>query len=204
MKKIKLIIIACFVLVLSSLPLSSCSSEETNTEETKKTTQADSEDEDDSGVGIPYFEKSRIGRDINALDSVRLGIEAEIMDERLSSITTGTTSIGTGENATTKIKGIFLSDIFNKKANDEFDMLSARLFGDAMILDESFVDGSVFESKTAKNADAKIAVFIDGNGGVAVAIVSAQGELLTYEEDKLIVMTKLSLEDLEFPVRSLN
>ena len=38
---------------------------------------------------IKYIEKSKVGKDENSLDSVRLAVEAEMMDEKLSKYTTG-------------------------------------------------------------------------------------------------------------------
>ena len=56
---------------------------------------------------LKYLEKSKVGKDINSLDSVRLAIEAELMDEELSSLNTGKSVSGN----TTKVKGIYLKDI---------------------------------------------------------------------------------------------
>lgn len=139
---------------------------------------------------LKYLEKSKFGKDVNSLDTVRLAIEAELMDEELSSMSTGG-------------KWVKLSDIANAKADTTklYDDLKERLFGEAMVLSDEFKVAKPFSSKAAK--DAEICVYIDGNGGVAVAGITTSStttegtttttmEIAEYNGEELIVSTKIN------------
>ena len=123
---------------------------------------------------LKYIEKSKFGKDINSLDSVRLGVEAELMDEELS-------------NYTTNSKWVALKKIKGATTGME-KSLSDRLFGDAQVLSVDFEDGNPFTSKTA--AAAEIYIYVDGNGGIAVAGV-ASGAIVSYNGEDLVVSSKL-------------
>lgn len=155
---------------------------------------------------LKYIEKSKVGKDINSLDSVRLGVEAELMDEELSSLSTGTS--GTGSSA--KIKGVYLHTLDGATGtNKAFDDLHDKLFGDAMVLTDAFktisADGctAAFSSTTAKDEDAKIAIFLDGKGGVAVAAVDTSGNIVDYNGEEMVVFTKLSKDQLSTTIDSI-
>ncbi len=155
---------------------------------------------------LKYIEKTKVGKDQNSLDSVRLAIEAELMDERLSSYSTGSTTSGTGDSATTTLTAEWLYDFYSAKSNDstasDMALLGYRLFGDSAngdgdVLDEKFAYGAsgltqeVFSSKAADNGH--IQVIIDGKGGVAVLAINAEGTVATYDGDPIYVATKIDL-----------
>ncbi len=151
---------------------------------------------------LKYLEKSKVGKDINSLDSVRLAVEAELMDDVLS-------TYSTQADDDDALEGVALSDLFTlgtaegaANSTDLQTMLGYRLFnGDEEVLDAKFArvgsetDASqqVFSSKAAKAAH--IVVFIEGNGGVAVAAVDADG-LVSYDGSPIRVSTKLSETEL--------
>ncbi len=148
---------------------------------------------------LKYLEKSKVGKDINSLDSVRLAIEAELADEELSSLTTGKSVSGD----TTKVKGIYLKDIAANLADDNFDKLAQRLFGEGDALSTTFLADDVFSSKVARETRSRIAVFIDENGGVAVAAIKAEGGIASFNGSLIAVGTKIDFSSLDTSVQAL-
>jgi type IV pilus assembly protein PilA len=134
---------------------------------------------------LKYLEKSKVGKDINSLDSVRLAVEAELMDDVLSTYSTGMDS--------SKIKGISLSALYGKTAGSNEKKLASRLFdalnGAPAVLDGSFKTNAVFASRAAQGAE--IQIFIDGKGGIAVAAVKS-GAIIKYDGEPLVVFTKIA------------
>jgi|GEM_PF-2711738 len=130
---------------------------------------------------MKYLEKTKVNKDIHSLDSVRFSLEAELMDDDLSTFTTGTTDKGI-------INGLKLAKLEakNKKLHD-------RLFVDSSattkVLSTSFKTNTVFSSKSANGAE--IQIFVDGKGGIAVAAVNSKGAILTYDGDPIVVFTKI-------------
>ena len=124
---------------------------------------------------LKYLEKSKVAKDINTLDSVRLAIEAELMDPDLCNIST----VNTGRN---KPCAAFL-DQFSKATSSVgvakgIKTLYGRLFGGEIpVLADSYknlivTDKSVNSlritynealcSNTARENGGRIAVFLDG------------------------------------------
>ena len=135
---------------------------------------------------LKYLEKSKVGKDINTLDSVRLAIEAELMDEDLCTLKTD------GDAA--KLQGKLLSAIKSETTGD-WGKLSTRLFGTNRVLDDSFATTNIFTSTTAKGKNIK--VFLDGKGGIAVAAVGSDNKVITYDGKDLLVSTKINVADLD-------
>lgn len=129
---------------------------------------------------LKYIEKSKFGKDINSLDSVRLAIEAEIMDEKLSSYET---------------EGwVKLSQLTAEGASENEELLGKRLFGptDAKVLNDDFKTGKVFTSKTAATAE----IYFNINDGViAVAGFVTPGTFIEYNGEKLFVSATADAED---------
>lgn len=142
---------------------------------------------------LKYLEKSKFGKDIQSLDAVRTAVEAELMDERFSSLSTGDDS-----NATAFV-GYWLTTMDNGNATT-WGALYGRIFNDEdPTLSEAYendttagtvVTSSVFVSKAAQGC--RIAVFIDAQGGVAVAGVDATDETLgVYNGQQLFVASNI-------------
>ena len=151
---------------------------------------------------LKYLEKSKVAKDINTLDSVRLAIEAEIMDEDLCTLSTGLSG--------TKIRGIHMHTIQSGSgASAGFKTLHDRIFN-GKVLDDSLKTIKVwagpteaFTSQTNISQGGRIAIYLDGKGGVAVAAVTPQGKVISYDGKELIVYTKLSRESIGDHVMSL-
>ncbi len=146
---------------------------------------------------MKYLEKSRFNKDISTLDSIRVAIEAELMDDDLVGYSTITDS--------TEIK--YLSAIAAATGEGDektySDKLGGKLFKepnnalDPDIAAEATVDSKTMStklvSKAAKNGSARIAVYIDGKGGVAVAAIDSTGNVVENDDGKaLVVLTKVS------------
>ncbi len=143
-----------------------------------------------------YLERTKVKKDTNSLDSVRTGIEAELMDEVLSAYSTNESE---EEGATSDpIEGVLLADIFaaaSETATEGAALLGYRLFRtEEQVLDDDFATADIFVSKAATGA--QIAIYVDGNGGVAVAAVNEDG-IISYEGQPVIVSTKIDLGDFD-------
>ena len=138
---------------------------------------------------LKYLEKSKVGKDINSLDAVRTGVEAEIMDEDLSRLQTDD---GDTDDV---IEGKLLSAI-KSATGDDWAKLSSRLFGEEMVLTDNFATAEIFTSKAAEGAVIK--VYLNGKGAVAIAAVdSTTGKAIEYDQDNLIVSSKFNKADLD-------
>ena len=149
---------------------------------------------------LKYLERTKVKKDTNSLDSVRTAIEAELMDEFLSAYTTNTVDAGAND----PIEGVLLSAIFD--AADETDptdaeaLLGYRLFEtEEQVLANELATTNVFVSKAARGG--QIAIYVDGNGGVAVAAVNADG-IISYEGQPVIVSTKIDLGNFDTDTNS--
>ena len=139
---------------------------------------------------LKYLEKSKVGKDINTLDSVRLAIEAELMDENMYLIKTDK------PDTPNVIEGNTLRHLKDDAdAPQDGKLLASKLFGSNGVLDNSFATDKIFVSTTAKNCSIKI--FLDGKGGVAVAAVSTSSQkIVSYDGKMLLVSTKFSDADI--------
>lgn len=149
---------------------------------------------------LKYLERTKVKKDTNSLDSVRTAVEAELMDEILSAYTTNTVDAGTND----PIEGVLLSAIFDaadETANDNgAALLGFRLFEtEEQVLAEELATDDVFVSKAARGG--QIAIYVDGNGGVAVAAVNADG-IISYEGQPVIVSTKIDLGNFDTDTNS--
>ncbi len=125
---------------------------------------------------LKYLEKSRVGKDISALDSVHTAVKAETTDEVLSKYSTD----GDAE----KVQGITIETIAAATGDSDLATLASRLFGDNKALGDEFENSDFLASNAADGAT--VMVFIDGQGGIAIAAVNAEG-LVTYEGQDFIV-----------------
>ena len=151
---------------------------------------------------LKYLEKSKVAKDIAALDAVRLAIEAELVDEEIYNLNTNQYNAG---NA--KVQGIIFHTFCNATGTDAgFKKLYDKIFEENLpVLDDSFIttDNSddhllAFDSRTAKNNHALIAVYLNGEGGIAVAAINGyDGTIISYEGKEMVVFSKLSREDLD-------
>ncbi len=140
---------------------------------------------------IKYLEQSKVGKDVSTLDNVRTAIEAEITDERLSTLNTDE------ENTEDDIfTGMNLEDIYNARTNPsdgEWGTLGYRLFGDDKVLADVFKSDKIFASKAGQGG--KIRVYINGSGGVAAVGVDADSKIIKDSERGYLIATKLSDEE---------
>ena len=97
---------------------------------------------------LKYLEKSKVGKDINSLDSVRLAVEAELMDERLSLYTTDVDGDG--------IAGRTLASLDADGASADDQLLYTRLFEGDEVLADGFDSDEIFVSRVAAGAEVEI------------------------------------------------
>ncbi len=145
---------------------------------------------------LKYLEKSRVSKDLASLDSVKVGLSAELMDEKLVGYTT--------DGDANKVQGVFLADLEAKAADSQEGMLKTALEG---VIDDALFGNEAMASKAGK--DAYIMIFVDKTGGVAVAAVNknkddkvtiAKAEDGTY----LVVATNISGFDAADPMTTLD
>ena len=142
---------------------------------------------------MKYLEKSKVGKDINSLDGVRLTVEAEITDEQLYTLSTDV------KDTADKIEGVLLKDLdptSTAYANLAAGLktLGTRLFGANKGIEPILVTNEAFSSKAANGADIK--VYLNGEGAVAVAAVNASGKLISYDGKDFLVSTKFTSTDI--------
>ena len=136
---------------------------------------------------IKYLEQSKVAKDISTLDAVRSAIEAEITDERLSTLNTDE-----GNTEDNIFVGMNLEEIYNARTNQsdgEWGTLGYRLFGEDKVLADIFASDKIFSSKVGQGG--KIRVYIDGSGGVAVVGVDTNGDIIEDSERGFLIATKL-------------
>jgi type IV pilus assembly protein PilA len=162
---------------------------------------------------IKYIEKSKVAKDIQTLDAVLSAIEAELADPDMNTFST----VYNG-----KILPVYLYSFDESKnatgfGKGDFRKLDRKLFDDDIpALTGAFKNITVtnriehnlyvnyteaFCSKTVQDKSGKIVVFLNGNGGIAVAawgrLEPNKSGIITYDGKELIVMSKINREDLD-------
>ncbi len=126
-----------------------------------------------------YNEKSRVGKDISALDSVYTAVKAETTDEVLSKLSTDDPETG-------QIEGISIEEIASATSGD-LGTLSSRLFGKNKALGDAFESSDFLESDVAKDNNAIVMIYLDGMGGICVAAIGSDGNIVDYEGQQFVV-----------------
>ena len=126
---------------------------------------------------LKYLEKSRVSKDVSALDSVHTAVKAETTDETLYKLSTD------DDQSNNNLQGVTIESI-KGATSGELKTLSDRLFGENKSLGAEFETSAFLKSQAAK--DSKVMVYLDGKGGIAIAAVNSDG-LVDYEGTKFLV-----------------
>jgi type IV pilus assembly protein PilA len=124
---------------------------------------------------LKYLEKSRVSKDVSALDSVHTAVKAETTDENLYKLTT--------DDSAALLQGATIESI-KAATTGELKTLGDRLFGENKSLGKEFETSAFLKSQAAK--DSTVMVYLDGKGGIAIAAVK-DGAVVDYEGTKFLV-----------------
>jgi type IV pilus assembly protein PilA len=124
---------------------------------------------------LKYLEKSRVSKDVSALDSVHTAVKAETTDETLYKLTT--------DDSAALLQGATIESI-KAATTGELKTLGDRLFGENKSLGKEFETSAFLKSQAAEGS--AVMVYLDGKGGIAIAAVK-DGAVVDYEGTKFLV-----------------